>query len=126
MTAEEEKAALPATKGDVQAERWSINATTLVSTGGALGFIVLTLLGGGWYITDKAFAAGKEGAQQVVAPLVPRVVFLEQTQPFLLTEVRAVREEQRAAAEQYRTGIPQPILARPLPPLPVAADGGRP
>lgn len=112
----------PATKADLQSEKWSINFVTLISAGGGLMMSLAAILGGGWLIVDRANAAGKDAAHVVVDPLVPRVVFLEAQMPFVVTETREIRVEQRALAAK---GMGAPELARPMAPLPLAPDAGR-
>ncbi len=123
MTAEEQKKEeQPATIATVRAAQWSANFTTLVSTGAQFFLLCAVVFGAGWVVIDRSFAAGKDGAQVIVAPLVPRVTFLEVQVPFVVSEVREIRVEQRALAEKGHTA---PELARPMAPLPTPPDGGR-
>lgn len=112
--------------GKIEKAQWSINATTLISMGGAVLTFIASMLIGGWFIMHEARAEGRAGGQEAVVPLlplIPRVTFLEATIPFTLSEVRLTREELRAAIEK---GAWAPELKRPMAPLPVLLDGGHP
>lgn len=122
MTTEEEKAA-PATKADIEAEQWSINVTTLIATGGAVGTLIVTLLIGGWIIMREARAEGRTAGELAAAPLVLDVALLKQQVPFLVAEQREQRTEFRAFVDKgpWATELKRPMA--PLPPL--ALDAGQ-
>lgn len=111
----------PATKADLKAEQWSINITTLVATGGAVGTLIVTILIGGWLIMREARAEGRTAGEQAVAPVVLDVALLKQQLPFVLTEQREQRTEFRAFVDK---GPWAAELRRPLSPLPLSLDGG--
>jgi hypothetical protein len=121
VTTEEEQAQ-PATQGTVQHAQWSINLTTLITTGGAVGTLIVTLLIGGWFLLGQARAEGRAGGLEVAGPLVPRVSSLEQGRQFTDANVAEIGKDVR---ELYR--VSPLVRSSPrleAPPVIHGLDGG--
>jgi len=58
----------PATKGDLQSEKWSVNLVTLVTGAASLLGMCVVLFGAGWFVIDRAEAHAARAADAGISP----------------------------------------------------------